>query len=194
MCPHVSAWAQRATPSTTGCIHPANHDPSAAHAVLTGDLAERSPYVYNWVLLVPYYTSSTGLTEWQPHRNPCGAIVYVPKKTTREVDGLLPLKPALFLILLALTDGDRHGYSLKKEILRRTDGRVKLGAGTLYRSIRQLVDLGLIEESNERPDPALDDERRRYFRLTGLGRQAARAETERLAALVRVAQSSRLAG
>jgi DNA-binding PadR family transcriptional regulator len=118
----------------------------------------------------------------------------VPPNTTPQIDDLLPLKPALFLILLALTDGDRHGYSLKKEILRRTDGRVKLGAGTLYRSIRQLADRGLIEESSQRPDPALDDERRRYFRLTRLGRQAARAETERLADLVRVAQSSRLAG
>jgi len=118
----------------------------------------------------------------------------VPKTKTRDVDDLLPLKPALYLVLLALTDGDLHGYALKKEILRRTDGRVKLGAGTLYRSIRQLVDLGLIEESNQRPDPALDDERRSYFRLTGLGRQAARAETERLADLVRIARASRLVG
>lgn len=118
----------------------------------------------------------------------------MPKTKTRDVDDLLPLKPALYLVLLALTDGDLHGYALKKEILRRTDGRVKLGAGTLYRSIRQLVDLGLIEESNQRPDPALDDERRSYFRLTGLGRQAARAETERLADLVRIARASRLVG
>jgi len=109
------------------------------------------------------------------------------------VERLLPLKPALYLILLALTDGDRHGYGLKKEIINRTDGRVKLGAGTLYRSIRQLVDLGLIEESSQRPDPSLDDERRRYFRLTRFGRQVARAETERLADLVRIAQSSSLA-
>ncbi len=109
-------------------------------------------------------------------------------------DDLLPLKPALYLILVALADGDLHGYALKKEILRRTDGKVKLGAGTLYRSIRQLVDLGLIEESDQRPDPALDDERRSYYRLTQLGRQAACAETERLADLVRIARSSRLAG
>ncbi|UCG87248.1 MAG: helix-turn-helix transcriptional regulator [Gemmatimonadota bacterium] len=113
---------------------------------------------------------------------------------SQTVDDLLPLKPALYLILLALTEGDRHGYGLKKEIISRTDGRVKLGAGTLYRSIRQLVDLGLIEESSQRPDPALDDERRRYFRLTRFGRQVALAETERLADLVRIAQSSRLAG
>lgn len=118
----------------------------------------------------------------------------MPRKKTTGVDQLLPLKPALYLMLLSLTDGDRHGYGLKKEIFRRTDGRVKLGAGTLYRSIRQLVDLGLIEESDRRPDPALDDERRRYFRLTRLGREAARAETERLADLVRIAQSSQLVG
>jgi DNA-binding PadR family transcriptional regulator len=118
----------------------------------------------------------------------------VRKTNPQDVDDLLPLKPALYLILLALTDGDLHGYALKKEIIRRTDGRVVLGAGTLYRSIRQLVDLGLIEESDQRPDPALDDERRSYFRLTRLGRQAAHAETERLADLVRIARSSRLVG
>jgi DNA-binding PadR family transcriptional regulator len=118
----------------------------------------------------------------------------VPNRKTKEVDDLLPLKPALYLILLALTDGDCHGYGLKKEIVRRTDGKVKLGAGTLYRSIRQLVDLELIEESDQRPDAALDDERRKYFRLTRLGRRAAQAETERLAVLVQVARASRLAG
>jgi DNA-binding PadR family transcriptional regulator len=116
------------------------------------------------------------------------------KRNVVDVDDLLPLKPALYLILLALTDGDRHGYGLKKEILRRTDGKVKLGAGSLYRSIRQLVDLQLIEESDKRPDPALDDDRRKYFRLTQLGRRVAKAETERLAVLVQVAQSSNLVG
>ncbi len=118
----------------------------------------------------------------------------MPNRTKHDVDHLLPLKPALYLILLALTDGDRHGYSIKKEILNRTDGKVKLGAGTLYRSIRQLVDRELIEESDKRPDPALDDERRNYFRLTRLGRRVAQAETERLAMLVQVARSSRLVG
>jgi DNA-binding PadR family transcriptional regulator len=118
----------------------------------------------------------------------------VPKRKPFEVDSLLPLKPTLYLILLALTDGDRHGYGLKKEIIRRTEGKVKLGAGSLYRSIRQLADLQLIEESDQRPDPALDDERRKYFRLTEFGRQVAQAETERLAVLVQVARSSRLAG
>ncbi len=121
-------------------------------------------------------------------------VIPVNQDKSQTVEGLLPLKPALYLILLALTDGDRHGYGLKKEIVRQTDGKVKLGAGTLYRSIRQLVDLGLVEESSQRPDPALDDERRRYFRLTQFGRQVARAETERLAELVRIAQASRLVG
>ena len=118
----------------------------------------------------------------------------MPKRDIVDIDGLLPLKPALYLILLALTDGDRHGYGLKKEILRRTDGKVKLGAGSLYRSIRQLSDTQLIEESDRRPDPALDDERRKYFRLTDLGRRVAKAETDRLAVLVQVAQSSNLVG
>ena len=116
----------------------------------------------------------------------------MPKRDIVDIDDLLPLKPTLYLILLALSDGDRHGYGLKKEIIRRTDGKVKLGAGSLYRSIRQLADLQLIEESEQRPDPALDDERRKYFRLTTLGRRVARAETERLAVLVQVAQSSNL--
>jgi len=118
----------------------------------------------------------------------------VPKRRTNDVDSLLPLKPTLYLILLALSDGDRHGYGLKKEIIRRTEGKVKIGAGSLYRSIRQLADMRLIEESDQRPDPALDDERRTYFRLTKLGRRVANAETERLAVLVQVARSSRLAG
>jgi len=111
----------------------------------------------------------------------------------RTADEHLPLKPTLFLILLSLAEGDRHGYALKKEILDRTEGRVRLGAGTLYRSIRQLVDRGMIEESTNRPDPALDDDRRRYFRLTRLGREVAQAETERLADLVRAARSGNLA-
>ena len=118
----------------------------------------------------------------------------MPKRAIVDIDELLPLKPTLYLILLALTDGDRHGYGLKKEIIRRTDGKVKLGAGSLYRSIRQLSDMQLIEESDQRPDPALDDERRKYFRLTDLGRRVAKAETDRLAVLVQVAQASNLVG
>ena len=115
-------------------------------------------------------------------------------KKNRGVEELLPLKPAHYLILLALTGGDRHGYAVKKEVIRRTDGKVKLGAGSLYRSISQLVDLDLIEVSGWRPDPSVDDERRQYYRLTELGRAAALAETERLAALVQDARASGLSG
>ncbi len=113
-------------------------------------------------------------------------------KKRRTAEELLPLKSPHYLILLALTGGDRHGYALKKEVVRRTDGKVKLGAGTLYRSISQLADLDLIEVSGSRPDPSVDDERRQYYRLTELGRAAALAETERLAALVQDARASGL--
>lgn len=107
-----------------------------------------------------------------------------------RVERLLPLKPAFYLILLALADSDCHGYAIKKDVLRRTEGRVTLGPGTLYRSIRQLEDLGLIAETNARPDPVLDDERRRYFRITPMGRRVVTAETERLSQLVEAARAT----
>src|SRR5689334_23658836 len=86
-----------------------------------------------------------------------------------------PLSPAFFHILLSLGEGERHGYALKREIAARTDGKLKLGPGVLYGSINKLLELGLIEESDERPDAHLDDERRRYYRITALGKQVARA-------------------
>lgn len=104
----------------------------------------------------------------------------------------IPLTPAIFHILLALTDGERHGYSIMQEVAELTHGRTRLGPGTLYRSIKTMVDAGLIEETQERPDPALDDERRRYYRLTESGWQAAEAEAHRLASLVGVARTKRL--
>src|SRR5579863_2508757 len=94
------------------------------------------------------------------------------------------LTPAMFQILLALADGERHGYSIMQEVERATEGGFQLGPGTLYRSIKQMLALGLIEESDERPDPELDDERRRYYRITGAGRRAASLEALRLARLV----------
>lgn len=109
-----------------------------------------------------------------------------------DPEAVLPLKPAHYLLLVSLADGDRHGYALKKDVLRRTGGKVDMGQGTLYRSIRQLEEGRLIEEAGERPDPALDDDRRRYFRLTEFGRRVARAETERLAQLVHAAKSTSL--
>src|SRR5436305_7743340 len=104
-----------------------------------------------------------------------------------SVDTLIPLSPAVFHILLSLGEGERHGYALKREIAKRTNGKLKLGPGVLYGSINKMLDLGLIEESNERPDPHLDDERRRYYRITPLGRKVARAEVARMRDLVQLA-------
>lgn len=102
------------------------------------------------------------------------------------------LTPAMFHILLALADTERHGYGIMREVERASDGAFQLGPGTLYRSIKQMLTLGLIEESEERPDPELDDERRRYYRISGAGRRAATAEALRLARLVNEAQARRL--
>jgi DNA-binding PadR family transcriptional regulator len=109
-------------------------------------------------------------------------------------EGLLPLTPAVFHILLALADGEKHGYNIMQEVETISDGQVTMGPGTLYGSIKRMLAAGLIEESDERPDPALDDERRRYYRLTQFGQRVVTAETRRLAALVSVAQSKRLVG
>ncbi|HUA63988.1 MAG TPA: PadR family transcriptional regulator [Verrucomicrobiae bacterium] len=100
---------------------------------------------------------------------------------------LTPLAPAVFHILLSLGEGERHGYALKREIARRTDGRLKLGPGVLYGSINKMLELGLIEESDDRPDPHLDDERRRYYRITAYGRRVAQAEAARMRDLVELA-------
>jgi DNA-binding PadR family transcriptional regulator len=108
-------------------------------------------------------------------------------------ESLLPLSPASFHILMALAEADRHGYAIIQAVLERTRGAVKLGAGTLYRTIQRLLDDGLVVEIDERPDPDEDDERRRYYRLTAFGRAVARAEAQRLADLVRLARASGLA-
>jgi DNA-binding PadR family transcriptional regulator len=111
-------------------------------------------------------------------------------KLDNPVDILLPLSLPVFHMLLALSEGERHGYALKREILKRTNGKLNLGSGALYGSIDKMLEHGLIEESDERPDPHLDDERRRYYRITPLGRRAAHAETVRLRQLVRLAEGS----
>jgi DNA-binding PadR family transcriptional regulator len=98
-----------------------------------------------------------------------------------------PLSNAVFHILLSLGEGERHGYALKREISLRTGGKLKLGPGVLYGSINKMLDLGLIEESATRPDPHLDDQRRRYYRITAYGRKAAQAEAARMRELVQLA-------
>jgi DNA-binding PadR family transcriptional regulator len=113
-----------------------------------------------------------------------------PRTDPAELAALLPLPTAVFHILVALADRDRHGYSIMQDVSSRTDGKVRLGAGTLYTAIRRMLEQGLIEELRERP--ARDDERRRYYRLTRLGRDAALAEARRLSDLLEQARETGL--
>lgn len=110
-----------------------------------------------------------------------------------DLETVLPLPEAALHILMALAEDDRHGYAIIQDVAARTRGEVKLGPGTLYRSIQRMLEQGLIEETRERPAPELDDERRRYYHITPFGRAAARAEARRLAGLVRLARASGLA-
>ena len=105
---------------------------------------------------------------------------------------MLPLKPTELLILMMLTDGERHGYAIRQEIIDHTDGAVELEAGNLYRHVRRLEDDGFIEESARRRASATDDERRRYYRLSALGRRVLAAELLRLRALVRLGEERRV--
>ena len=104
-------------------------------------------------------------------------------------EGYLPLTPAVLDIMVALGEEELHGYAIMQEVRRRTAGKRRLAPGTLYRSLRQMEERGWVVEAEERPDPELDDERRRYYRLTDLGRKVASAELERLEDLVRAGRS-----
>ena len=104
----------------------------------------------------------------------------------------LPLTPIVLHILLSLADGDKHGYAIIKEVRRRTDGEVELGASSLYAVLKRLLNDDLVHETDERPDPALDDERRRYYRLTTLGRDVATAELRRLESVLEQGRAKRL--
>lgn len=104
--------------------------------------------------------------------------------TTQDPESHLPLTPAVFHILLALVDSEKHGYAIMQEVEDISHGQVKMGPGTLYGSIKRMLAAGLIEESDDRPDPEMDDQRRRYYRLTGLGGNVLQAESLRLADLV----------
>jgi DNA-binding PadR family transcriptional regulator len=108
----------------------------------------------------------------------------------QQPDSLLPLPATTFHILMALADGERHGYAIIQDVAERTNGAVKLSAGTLYRAIHRMLEEGLLVETDERPDPEEDDERRRYYRITPFGAEVARAEARRLAELLRLARGS----
>jgi len=105
-----------------------------------------------------------------------------------DTQKFLPLKSQWFHIMLSLAGGEQHGYGIMREVLDRTQGKVRLWPATLYGSIKRLIEADLIEESDERPEPELDDARRRYYRLTRLGRRVLDAECERLQELVRTIQ------
>lgn len=107
---------------------------------------------------------------------------------SKQPEDLLPLTPAVLNILLALAGGERHGYGIMHEVREGTNGTVRLGPGTLYTAIKRLLEGGLIEESDERPDSEIDDQRRRYYRLTDFGHRVVSAEVERLEEVVRKAR------
>jgi DNA-binding PadR family transcriptional regulator len=107
----------------------------------------------------------------------------------QDIESLLPLHTATFHILAALGEGELHGYAIIKDVASRTHGEVKLSAGTLYRSIQRMLEQGLIVESRRRPAADLDDERRRYYRITDFGSQVMRAEIRRLTQLIKLARS-----
>ena len=110
----------------------------------------------------------------------------------RDVESFLPLPASVMHIVVALADGEKHGYAIMRDVAELSGGAVKMGSGTLYGSIKRMLDQGLIEETDERPDPGLDDQRRRYYRLTALGHRVGAAEQQRLAALVGAARSRQL--
>jgi DNA-binding PadR family transcriptional regulator len=105
---------------------------------------------------------------------------------------LLPLTPPVFHILLALVDEERHGYGIMLDVARQTNDALQLGPGTLYGCLKRMLAAGLVEESEERPDPELDDQRRRYYRMTDLGQRVVRAEAQRLTNAVSAARAKRL--
>jgi DNA-binding PadR family transcriptional regulator len=114
------------------------------------------------------------------------------KRSQPAVGDFLPLTPAIHHILLALADEERHGYGIMLEVGRLTGGTTKMGPGTLYGTLKRLLGAGLIEEADERPDPELDDERRRYYRISGLGSRVLSAETSRVSLLVSAARAKKV--
>ena len=113
-------------------------------------------------------------------------------ETLQNPEEFTPLTPAVFNILLSLADGEKHGYGIMLEVEANTNGQVIMGPGTLYGSIKRMLKADLIEESDERADPEMDDQRRKYYRLTNLGRRALRMEAERLASQVMIARAKNI--
>ena len=118
-------------------------------------------------------------------------LIYSVIMTEAQVQSLIPLKTQWFHIMLSLAGEEQHGYGIMQEVLQRTTGKVRLWPATLYGSIKRMIEVELIEESNARPAPEEDDARRRYYRLTELGRRVLDAECERLQELVRTIQTKR---
>jgi DNA-binding MarR family transcriptional regulator len=135
-----------------------------------------SPLVYNNFRYIKFCYSRTMAKDLRP-----------------DPESFLPLPPAVFHILVAVADQERHGYAIMQDVAARTDGKLKMSPGTLYGSIKRMLSEGLIEELDERPDPEHDDVRRRYYRITRFGRQVAIAESSRLAKLLGQARASGLA-
>lgn len=109
-----------------------------------------------------------------------------------DIQEFLPLPASAMHIIVALAEGEKHGYAIMREVEQLSDGVVRMGPGTLYGSLKRMIAQGLVEESDERPDPALDDERRRYYGLTELGHRVGAAEHARLSRLLSAAQFRRL--
>jgi DNA-binding PadR family transcriptional regulator len=122
--------------------------------------------------------------------DPLGGGILITRN--KDVESFLPMTPAMFHVLIALADGEKHGYAILKEVARRTEDQVRLSAGTLYGNLARLESAGLIVESDERPAIGLDDERRRYYRLTDFGREVAIAEAERMDAALSQARAKKL--
>jgi DNA-binding PadR family transcriptional regulator len=116
----------------------------------------------------------------------------MPNADERTPEPLLPLTPAVFNILLALADGEKHGYAIMQEIESQTGGIMHMGPGTLYGSIQRMLKDNLIAEAQKQAEPAHGEERRRYYRLTGFGQRVLEAETRRLEQQVRIAHSKRI--
>jgi DNA-binding PadR family transcriptional regulator len=107
-----------------------------------------------------------------------------PQDPPDVLGSFLPLPASTFHVLLVLAEGEKHGYAVMREVERISEGAVKMGPGTLYGTIKRMLESGLCEESGKRPDPDLDDERRRYYRITGLGEKVVAAEVRRLATMI----------